>query len=348
MLPTEINQNIRYRIYFWAAATTLLMAVTALITGHVQSALLAFIFSGLLIISSLHLKKTMPSNLSSEEEDESARTFEPKTLLTHTIMLLLAGITLFSMSGQPQQAEPWIYVFPLLVYFLYPLKLAHYITIVYTALLLVLLSVTYHSPVKVELFLNYLLCLLLTLIFVYLRETRNRQIKPLRRTDNLTSASTKEYLQDDLEKEILRSEREGTGLTVLALAVDPSTLPNMQETDKDVLLSRLGHMLHALLRPFDGYYRLEQDEFIISLPHTRTRDALKTAEKIRLQAKETLGKNERNITVSIGISGLNVGDNAESLCVKSLNALKEAQMRGNNCSRSFVDKQNDIPGNSHD
>ncbi len=138
----------------------------------------------------------------------------------------------------------------------------------------------------------------------------------------------------------MRSEREGTELTVLALSADPSTLENMEAIDKDVLLSRLGHTLHRLLRPFDGYYRVEDDDFIIILPHTHTKDGLKTAEKIRLKAREALSKNNQKITVSVGVAGLNVGDNAESIAKKALSALRSAQQRGNNCTRSFIDEVN--------
>jgi diguanylate cyclase (GGDEF)-like protein len=346
MSSSDINQNIRYRIYFWAASTTLLLALSAFISGHSNSGVTALIFSLLLAGNSIRLKKTNDSIENATLGIKPGGIFSQKELLTHIVMLLLTLVTLYSLINHPQLAEPWIYILPLLVYFIYPVNWGHYAVTCYSLILLYLLNLHYGGPAKVELRLNYLLCLSLALVFVFLREIRNKQIKPLRRTDNLTTASTREYLQDDLEKEILRSEREGTELTVLALAADPSSLENMETMDKDVLLSRLGHTLHALLRPFDGYYRLENDQFIIVLPHTHTRDGLKTAEKIRLKAREALSKNNKKITVSLGVAGLNVGDDPESISQKALNALESAQRRGNNCTKSFVDEINDMENSS--
>ena len=177
----------------------------------------------------------------------------------------------------------------------------------------------------------------LTTGFVFLREIKDRQLKPLRRTDNLTQASTKERLNDDLAKEIQRSEREGTELTVMALAIDEPGFDQVDAADHDVLLSKIGHVLHENLRAFDSYYRWKDHEFIITLPYTHTQDGMKTAEKLRLIAKESLSDETRSITVSVGAASLNVGDSASSMLEKSLSALHQAQKRGHNRTRSYID-----------
>lgn len=329
MPQTSLSTIMRTRFYQCAAAITALLALTGLLTGKVESAIVASIFSILLIMNSLFEKH----RILEKDAQKNLR----RSPWTHITTFFLAGVTLLSAINSEYSASSWSFIFPMLLFFFYPLKTAIIAVSVYSLSLIIILTQLSESAEKLELLINYLLCLCLTAGFVYLREVKDQQLKPLRRTDNLTQASIKERLNDDLAKEIQRSEREGTELTVMALAIDERGFDQVDAADHDVLLSKLGHLLHENLRAFDSYYRWQDHEFLIVFPYTSTQEGMKTAEKLRLIAKDSLSDAKMPITVSIGTASLNVGDNAASMLNKSLSALHQAQKRGHNRTRSYVD-----------
>lgn len=320
----DLMQRIRIRVYGIAAAITLLLTLAALGAADYRMSLVALVFT-LLLAANAWANWRLPSGQ------------EPLVqLAAHLLVGFLALITVVSFVFSPNLAEPWCYLFPLVVFLVYRLRLATTLTAGYAVLVMFSLIQFHDEPAKVQIFFSFVLCLAMTLAFVYLRELKEQQLKPLRRTDTLTLASTHEYLAQDLDKEIQRSEREGTELAVLALALDPECLEGRSQ-DLDLLLNRLGRILHENLRLFDGYYRYDRTEFIVILPHANTRQAMKTAEHLRLQCKKQLGDEDQPVTISLGVVTLNVGDDSASLIAMARKALAAAQARGSNQTCSHVD-----------
>lgn len=333
MTHQELSSLLRTRVYFWAAIVTAILALFGFLSAHKDQGLLALIFS--LLLAANYLRQQAQA----EESDKPNTGTSQPTLLAHIIILFLGSITLASTTLFQGFAETWSYIFPLLIFMIYPLRIATYGIAVYSLIFSILMSQIYVGPLKSQILINYLLCLGLTGCFVWLREIRERQIKPLRKTDNLTLASTQEYLHNDLEKEIQRSEREGSGLALLAIALDSRSLKQVNSEDRDTLLNRLGRTLHQTLRPFDSYYRWQDAIFLVVLPHTSSKQSIKTAEQLRLRLKENLSSPQRKITASIGVSTLNVGDTAESMIEQATQALNLAQKQGANRSQSWIESK---------
>ncbi|MYL26631.1 diguanylate cyclase [Halomonas sp. 22501_18_FS] len=183
----------------------------------------------------------------------------------------------------------------------------------------------------------------LAAVFVYLREYKAAQLAPLRRTDSLTLASIRDYLDSDLNREIRRGEREGTPVTVAVLHLDAPETP-LPEQDQSNLMVRLGRLLHRTLRDFDSYYRNNETGFIIVLPATATPDSVRTIEGIRSQAKDMLTREGMELTLSAGVVGANVGDDARSLSEKAQETLRRAQKQGGNRTLTWTD----AGGTGHD
>lgn len=330
----ELSSLLRIRVYFWAAIVTAILAIFGFLTAHKDQGLLALIFS--LLLAANYLRQQAQLNRLSATPADLHTAFAKPSLLAHIIILFLGGITLASVTLYQGFAETWSYIFPLLIFMIYSLRVALYGIALYSVAFTILMSHFYLGPLKSQVLLNYILCLGLTGCFVCLREVRERQLKPLRKTDNLTLASAQEYLHNDLEKEVQRSEREGSGLALLAIALDSRSLNPINQEDRDALLYRLGRTLHQNLRPFDSYYRWQDSSFLVVLPHTGTTQAIKTAENLRLQVKEKLSVNQHKITASVGVSCLNVGDTANSLIEQATQALAKAQKQGANRSQTWI------------
>lgn len=257
--------------------------------------------------------------------------------LAHFTVVFLALVSFASMTHYHQTAEQWCYLLPLMAFFICKIQVAAIVTGLFSVAIAIALIGFYQGPEKVQIFFIYLLSLTMTLAFIYLREIKENQLKPLRRTDNLTLASTRKYLAQDLEKEIQRSEREGADLSVLALSLDPPCLENLSTDQFDLLLNQLGQLLHQQLRLFDSYYRYDEADFIIVLPYMGSKSATQQANTLRLNCRQALTSKEVLISVSMGVATLNAGDSGGSLIANARQALKTARTKGNNRTVSFLD-----------
>lgn len=255
---------------------------------------------------------------------------KPSLLWFKQTSIALGIMTIASLTLGIESAKIWLYFIPLLVFFVFPFKAALWLVGAFSVISMLALSSTSQSLENIQVFLNYLLYVGISCSLVYLRELRRRQLKPLRRTDNLTTAAIREHLDDDLTKEIQRSEREGSELSTLVLSVDTICKTKLSSKEQDSVTINIGKLLHNNLRLFDSYYLWEHHEFLIVLPHTSSTQALKIADALRIQIRKNIIMNNEAITVSIGASGLNIGDDSGSLTFRATQALKETLAKSSN------------------
>lgn len=252
--------------------------------------------------------------------------------------LAVALLGLGSLLGWMTELLFWNLLVPLLFFLLWPVKWATVLSVVFILGVVILGNLTAGplGMLRHQLIPVLLLTSMLTALFVYLREVKAQQLAPLRRTDALTQASTQEHLHADLHKEIQRSEREGTALAVVRLGLDASedALPT---ADRDALLRHLGRLLHSHLRAFDSYYRINDSGFLLILPSTPTSKAVSQAESIRAATAQTMRSMDVELSVSAGVIGLNVGDDAQTLIRYAEESLDRAQSRGGNRTQSWTE-----------
>ncbi len=245
----------------------------------------------------------------------------------------------------PWSLSHWLYALPLATFALLPTYLAAPVTLVVLAVVLSGGQWLTNLPDRHQMVSAFVLTTLLAGILVLLREYKSRQLAPLRRTDELTQAASREYLSADLHKEIQRSEREGTNLSVMMIGLD--THLNDADPDEDIraILPRIGRYLHSQLRDFDTYYRVADLQFLAILPGANTAEAAKTADLIRQGLDKLMASHGLNLTVSTGVAGLNIGDDADSLQQSVANALRRAQQQGGNRTQTYSNPvPSDIPG----
>lgn len=146
--------------------------------------------------------------------------------------------------------------------------------------------------------------LALALANLKLRETlRSQSIR-----DPLTGLFNRRYMEETLEREILRAKRNHTSLSVIMIDIDHFK----QFNDKfghdagDVVLQKLSSLLQSGFRGEDIPCRHGGEEFALLLPDTSLEDACQRAEQLRVSVEKLeiyyrekpLGR----ITLSIGIA----------------------------------------------
>lgn len=125
--------------------------------------------------------------------------------------------------------------------------------------------------------------------------------------DPLTGLFTRRYLEETLERELRRSERDHSPLGVIMLDID-----HFQEFNDahgrsagDAVLLQIGLLLRAHIRSADFACRLGGEEFMVILPEaprevTRERAALLLENARRIHAQHD-GKTLGGITLSLGV-----------------------------------------------
>lgn len=229
----------------------------------------------------------------------------------------------------------WLYVTPLMAFALLPLVWAAAVSAACIILAMLAVSSLTGMPERHQMISAFLMTTMLSCLLVFLREYKSRQLAPLRRTDELTQAASREYLTADLHKEIQRSEREGTDMSVIMIGLDTHLSDSDPDADIRSILPRIGRYLHSQLRDFDTYYRVADLQFLIILPGIPTADAATLAETIRRGLKSLLESHHLELTVSAGIAGLNIGDDADSLQSSVANALRRAQQQGGDRAQAY-------------
>lgn len=313
------------RPYFFACVLSGVLSVYCLLSVDLIPAIL---FAILCLLLSINLLNTR----SNKKPEDVVAWFQYSSIA-------LGLFALIGLSLRPDFASTWLYVVPLLIFFFYDFRPALYLVAGFTLLGTLELYLFANIFESAQAILSYFLYLSMSCSLVYLRELRRKQLKPLRRTDNLTKAATREHLDHDLAKEIQRSEREGSELSLVAMGVDQNCLSKLNSKQKDAVIIHLGKLLHNNLRLFDSYYLWEPYEFLIVLPHTSSSQAVKIANALRVKIRKEVQADQEQITVSAGISGLNIGDDSQSIIERASQALRETMAQSHNRTKVYRDNQ---------
>lgn len=156
-------------------------------------------------------------------------------------------------------------------------------------------------------------------------------------TDDLTKLFNSRYLNVHLRREIKRSRRYGTEVSLIFLDLDgfKSVNDNHGHLAGSRALFEVGQVIQETVREIDVVSRYGGDEFTIILPQTSAQGAMTIAERIRVAIEEKpflaeLGLNVR-LTASFGVSTYpDHGQNKEELLQRADQAMYLVKDRGRN------------------
>lgn len=167
-----------------------------------------------------------------------------------------------------------------------------------------------------------------------LRQSQGR-LKELSTMDSLTQLANRRYILQILTSHLDRFRRKGTPFSVLLVDADHFKRINDSagHVAGDQVLSELGAIFKRLLRTVDSVGRYGGEEFLIILEDTQAREALQTAERIRLavESASVAAKETRlRFTVSIGVAEIQAGEAEDQLIMRADTALYQAKREGRN------------------
>ncbi len=174
----------------------------------------------------------------------------------------------------------------------------------------------------------------LALVNLKLRETlRQQSIR-----DPLSGMFNRRYLEESLEREILRASRGHRPLGVIMLDIDHFKRfnDNFGHEAGDAVLRELGAFLRSNVRGEDIACRYGGEEFVLIMPDASLKVTQERAEKLRKGVKRLkVQLNNRvleSLTISLGIAMLpEQGANGDAILRAADDALYEAKEAGRDC-----------------
>ena len=233
---------------------------------------------------------------------------------------LLSIFTLFGMN-QSAQVVHWVYFVPIYTYFLFPFRVASYITLVYSVALVLLVLNHYDSYMRLQLLFTYAACYTFSVMYALVNERNNQGLTEIVNTDPLTQVYNQHQLGLDLNKEMTRADRQRSQLVLLAVAT-PTAWHQLKVEDYDQRLSYLGKKLRKSLRNYDACYRLNTDDFAILMPHSE----LAEAEALKQQIHEAMQSSRypELRQLAMHAEGYRPDDDSDSLTDRVMEALHVA------------------------
>lgn len=228
-------------------------------------------------------------------------------------LILLAAFSLFAADIEAEHSY-WSYFFPIAAFFLFSLRTAIWCVLAYTPLALYIFIEYSPALIQAQVIFSYAAISTIALFLAMVKSRTNQLLEPLISSDEETGAQLEMFLRPALTTEINRAEREGTGLLLVYIK---HQLPQKKAENRSALAKQCAHAISLFLRPFDQYYRLQNNDFAIIMPHTNSSDALITVKKMFDEMPSDIQSQ-----MQVGFASLNVGDNEESLIQLAQQELK--------------------------
>ncbi len=153
--------------------------------------------------------------------------------------------------------------------------------------------------------------------------------------DTLTDLFNRRYMEESLDRELLRSIRKETPLSLMMVDVDHFKQFNdsFGHEAGDVLLRELARLFRTQLRAEDIACRYGGEEFTLILPEASMESAAERAERLCRMVRETdvqyRGRTLQRVSISIGLAGYpHHGSTREALLRAADMALYQAKGEG--------------------
>ncbi len=182
--------------------------------------------------------------------------------------------------------------------------------------------------------------LLAALIVVWTRNERFQELRREARQDPLTGLKNRRSFDDDLRREVARSNRHRTPGALLMIDLDHFKHVNdtFGHPAGDRLIKEVAAILRERVRESDVLARLGGDEFAVILPNTSVTEARLVAEAIVATIRDrSLVKDEQGVTASVGIAvfGDDPRHSPESIVSEADTAMYAAKDGGRDSVRLF-------------
>lgn len=266
--------------------------------GHLRFAGIAASFSlGLVLFSAYLLWK---------------RDTRASAIPERVLVILLLMFTLFGMH-QSASVVHWIYFVPIYTYFLMPYRWANIALIAYSVVLVAMVLHQFSLETRMQILFTYAACYVFSFMYALINERNNVRLSQIINSDPVTQVYNQNQFTHDLNKEIVRADRQHTELQLLAMK-PPKEWRKDKTEEYEHNLVLFGKKIRRCLRQYDTCYRLNNDNFIVLMPQTELLEAKQVLQIVQRQLAE-LGQ------AQVILETYKVEDDSDSLLERVLQGL---------------------------
>ena len=171
------------------------------------------------------------------------------------------------------------------------------------------------------------------LIFVFLTIRRlHSKMYSLALIDQLTQIYNRSSFYEFANKQVAKRRRNNEKLSVAMIDIDYFKKVNdtFGHSAGDLILKDLAKIVLGSIRTYDVFARFGGEEFILLLPDTGIDVAETVLERVRKNVEEYDFPEVGNVTISIGISEINLEEEIDAAIKRADEALYEAKATGRN------------------
>lgn len=187
------------------------------------------------------------------------------------------------------------------------------------------------------LFLNMGICLLVTLLMIFLINFTikyyQRRLIEMATTDSLTGLSNRQAFEILMQQALAESRRSGKAITAVMGDLDhfKDINDSYGHMTGDRVLQEIAAVLRSRLRDSDIICRWGGEEFLLIFKECDINDAVKVAEDLRTSVSACFARSDispRKVTISLGVAEYLVDESLDDLLARADQALYHAKNSG--------------------
>lgn len=313
MPQQQLTLRIQVILYLMAAG-----AISVLLIDQYRQGLYSLVLSNAIAI---------PAFLFSSVYLYINRDQSPSLWVHHLLILLLVGLSLYQLNHYPILMSHYLYAMPLFSFFCLPMLNATLVNVLVVVTATSMLWQAFGWQIGLRYGINYGLLLGSAWCFAYLTQLKQLSLKRLALTDQISGAYNKRHFFHTLEREISRSENSQDPISLIALSVDEyhQMMDIHGRRTINRFLAQFTERNRNIIRAGDEVFRLDEDSFILLLPHCPNDGAIVLMERIKRSLQQQEWDPIAELALSTSAVTWNNGETAQEMQKRLLQNLSKQQ-----------------------
>lgn len=243
------------------------------------------------------------------------------------ILTTVATIIQYQLSIAPELTVHLAFAFPIISYFILPMRWAFTLNTAFMASTAVQIAVYYETTESIRLILIYLSLGTSSLCYAYINTVKRKNLLNLAVTDYQSGAYNNRYMVEKLHQEIARSAVTNRTLSLLAVTIeDYQQIQDIHgQNVSEKLLKDFHKSINDLLRAGDDIFHNGKGTFYILLPNCPIEGAIVLKERVFKNINAIQWQNVGDLQLNIGFATLESNENADQFLHRASGHLVKQQ-----------------------